>query len=126
MGAFTSSLATDAPHTNSHWTAADTSGSDALWASSLANLEAVVNNGSLADYLGTMNVTQTCDISTAYVRKEYTTLTDAEKIAYSNAMKCMFSKDPVRAHPWPPPPLLFLDLYPVGTQRTSKANPSIL
>lgn len=89
MGAFTSAIA------SSNWTALSTSGSDALWASSLANLEAVVSNGSLADYLETMNVTQTCDISNAAVRKEYTTLTNAEKLAYSNAVKCMFAKDPV-------------------------------
>lgn len=91
MGAFTSALAG-----GTNWTAADTSGSDALWASSLANLEAVVNNGSLADCLRTTNVTQTCDVATAPVRKEYLTLNDAEKIAYSDAVKCMFSKDPVR------------------------------
>lgn len=103
MGAFTSALAG-----GTNWTAADTSGSDALWTSSLANLEAVVNNGSLADYLGTMNVTQACDISTAYVRKEYLSLTDAEKIAYSDAVKCMFSKDPVRG-----PPFLSRDLNPI-------------
>lgn len=98
MGAFTSTI-TGA----TNWSALSTSGSDALWQSSLSNLEAVVNNGSLADYLGTMNVTQTCDISNAAVRKEYSTLTNAQKLAYSDAVKCLFSRDPVRV-----PPSLFL------------------
>lgn len=101
MGIFTSHLAGA-----TNWTAADTSGSDALWTSSLSNLEAVVNNGSLADYLGTMNVTQTCDLADAAVRKDYSTLTDAEKLAYSDAVKCLFSESPVCDLALTPPPLI--------------------
>lgn len=95
MGAFTSALA------GSNWTAASTAATDALYLASLANLEAVVNNGSLADYLGTMNVTQECTLENAVVRKDYLALTDAERLAYSNAVTCLFSKDPVSCYPPP-------------------------
>lgn len=79
----------------SNWTAASTSGTDALFAQSMTNLKAVVNNGSLADYLAGLNVTQTCDLSTAAVRKEYTTLSNAEKLEYSDAVRCLMDSDPV-------------------------------
>jgi tyrosinase len=76
----------------SAYTPASTAGSDALAAKSLENLCAVVNNGTLKKQLATQGVTQTCSISKAAVRQEYSTLTNAQKLSYTKAVKCLMSK----------------------------------
>ncbi|PSR90369.1 hypothetical protein BD289DRAFT_366202 [Coniella lustricola] len=48
-------------------------------------------DGNLAKYLAVENVTQTCSLSNVAVRKDYTSLTTAEKLDYISAVNCMFA-----------------------------------
>ncbi|CAG9981060.1 unnamed protein product [Clonostachys byssicola] len=75
----------------SAWTPASTEGSDYLAAESLEILTNVVNNGSLAEHLVTLGVSQTCNISKAVVRREYSNLSDDEKLEYTAAVQCLMS-----------------------------------
>ncbi|KAK6067544.1 hypothetical protein SCUP234_11542 [Seiridium cupressi] len=79
----------------SGYTPASTSASDLLAAQSLANLNASVADGTLAAQLATKGVSQTCTIETAAVRREYSTLSNDEKLEYTNAVKCLMAKDPI-------------------------------
>ena len=62
-----------------------TNATDLLATEALSNLIASVGNGSLARELASHNVSQTCDISQAGVRREYSTLSNEKKLEYTNA-----------------------------------------
>ncbi|KAH8646666.1 tyrosinase [Xylariales sp. PMI_506] len=74
------------------YTSASTIGSDILAAQSLINLGIHVADGSLKKELATLGVSQTCSIAKVAVRREYSTLSNAEKLEYTNAVKCMMDK----------------------------------
>ncbi|KAI1877138.1 uncharacterized protein JN550_001210 [Neoarthrinium moseri] len=65
---------------------------DTLAIASLAKLTASVADGSLKNQLKTKGVSQTCDLRNVAVRREYSTLSNNEKLAYTNAVKCLMSK----------------------------------
>lgn len=85
------------------YTPASTHLTDQIAASSLANQLATLNNGSLAKLLATENLTRTtCSPSEIVVRREYSHLTDAEKLAYTDAVLCLMdapTKTPASACP---------------------------
>ncbi|KAM0810934.1 putative Tyrosinase [Seiridium cardinale] len=65
---------------------------DLLAIASLANLAESIANGSLANHLAEQGVSQDCDILKVGIRREYSTLSDKEKLAYTSAVKCLMSK----------------------------------
>lgn len=71
------------------WTPASSSITDALAAESLDNLLELVNNGTLKSYLATRNVSQTCTEENVVRRKDYTALSEDERLDYVNALKCL-------------------------------------
>ncbi|ORY58915.1 uncharacterized protein BCR38DRAFT_400025 [Pseudomassariella vexata] len=76
----------------SAYTPASTSGSDLLAAQSLIKLSAAVADGSLKKALAAQGVPQTCKIENLAIRREYSTLADDEKLAYTKAVKCLMAK----------------------------------
>ncbi|KAF7514939.1 hypothetical protein G7054_g14876 [Neopestalotiopsis clavispora] len=77
---------------SSSYTPESTLSTDVLAIASLAKLAATVANGSLADLLAGHGVSQDCNILEVGVRREYSTLSNKEKLAYTNAVKCLMSK----------------------------------
>lgn len=77
------------PSTTRAWTPASSSATDALAAESLDNLLKLVRNGTLKSYLATQNVSQTCTEDTVVRRKDYTTLSQEEKLDFVHAMQCL-------------------------------------
>lgn len=73
----------------SAWTPASSTITDGLAAESLNNLLHLVGNGTLKSFLATQNVSQTCTEENVVRRKDYTTLSQEEKLDYVNAMKCL-------------------------------------
>lgn len=73
----------------SAWTPASSVTTDALAADSLDNLLELVNNGTLKSFLATQNVSQTCTEENVARRKDYTTLSQEERLDYVRAMKCL-------------------------------------
>lgn len=71
------------------WSPASSSITDALAADSLDNLLKLVSNGTLKSYLATQNVSQTCTEEKVARRKDYTTLSQEERLDYVTAMKCL-------------------------------------
>ncbi|KAK8098833.1 tyrosinase [Apiospora kogelbergensis] len=69
-------------------------GTDLLAAQSLSNLRDAVADGSLQGKLAERGVSQTCTLENAVVRREYSTLTSTEKLAYTSAVKCLMAKPP--------------------------------
>ncbi|KAK6080982.1 tyrosinase central domain protein [Seiridium cupressi] len=65
---------------------------DILAIASLAKLAESIANGSLANHLAERGVSQDCDILKVGIRREYSTLSDKEKLAYTSAVKCLMSK----------------------------------
>lgn len=71
------------------WTPASSDITDALAADSLDNLLKLVSNGTLKSYLATQDVSQTCTAENVARRKDYTTLSQEERLDYVTAMKCL-------------------------------------
>ncbi|KAH8681383.1 tyrosinase [Xylariales sp. PMI_506] len=71
---------------------ASTAPTDELALESLTELKAAVLDGSLKNQLATESVSQTCTLENAAIRREYTALSNKEKLAYTNAVKCLMSK----------------------------------
>jgi hypothetical protein len=65
------------------WKPSSTNGTDRLAKQGLANLKR---------HHASLNYTSSCDISKAPVRKEWLSLSDDEKIAYIDAVKCLMDK----------------------------------
>ncbi|KAK7908451.1 hypothetical protein PG985_015754 [Apiospora marii] len=76
----------------SSWTPAPTHGSDLLSEQSLANLKSALADGTLKQELAKEGVPQTCGPDDWAVRREYSTLSDAEKLEYTAAVKCLMAK----------------------------------
>ncbi|KAH6656064.1 hypothetical protein BKA67DRAFT_562558 [Truncatella angustata] len=76
----------------STYTPASTFGSDLLAAQSLIKLGVSVADGSLKKQLATKNVPQTCSIDKISIRREYSTLSNDEKLSYTKAVKCLMAK----------------------------------
>ncbi|KAH8896868.1 Di-copper centre-containing protein [Thozetella sp. PMI_491] len=64
---------------------------DLLAAQSLATLIGSIQSGSLGKYLSTRGVKQSCGIGKAIARREYSTLSNNEKLAYTKAVKCLMA-----------------------------------
>lgn len=79
----------------SAYTPASTFGSDLLAAQSLIRLGASVADGSLKAKLATEGVPQTCTIDKISIRREYSTLSNSEKLGYTKAVKCLMAKGPI-------------------------------
>ncbi|KAK6856634.1 hypothetical protein PG995_006821 [Apiospora arundinis] len=69
-----------------------TDGTDMLAEQSLSNLRDAVADGSLQRKLAERGVAQTCSLENAVIRREYSTLTSTEKLAYTSAVKCLMAK----------------------------------
>ncbi|KAK8074121.1 hypothetical protein PG994_005020 [Apiospora phragmitis] len=69
-----------------------TDGTDLLAEQSLCKLRDAVANRSLRQKLAEKDVTQTCTLENASIRREYSTLTSNEKLAYTSAIKCLMAK----------------------------------
>ncbi|KAK8126542.1 uncharacterized protein PG998_002301 [Apiospora kogelbergensis] len=84
----------------SSWTPAPTHGSDLLAQQSLANLRNALADGTLKQELDKQGVAQTCGPDGLAVRREYSTLSDEEKLEYTRAIKCLMAQpstvDPVQ------------------------------
>lgn len=65
------------------WEPSATDGTDELAAQGVANLQ---------KRLASKNTSSECTPENAVVRKEWMTLSDAEKIAYTDAVKCLMAK----------------------------------
>ncbi|KAK6214456.1 hypothetical protein LQW54_004363 [Pestalotiopsis sp. IQ-011] len=65
---------------------------DILAISSLAKLAATLADGTLVDLLAGEGVSQECNLLEVGIRREYSTLTNQEKLAYTSAVKCLMSK----------------------------------
>ncbi|KAK8081670.1 Tyrosinase-like protein [Apiospora saccharicola] len=76
----------------SSWTPAPTHGSDLLASQSLAKLKSALADGSLKQELAKEGVAQTCGPDNWAVRREYSTLSDEEKLEYTRAVKCLMAK----------------------------------
>ncbi|KAK8104815.1 uncharacterized protein PG998_011848 [Apiospora kogelbergensis] len=78
------------------WTPAPSFGSDQAAAESLAQLKEAWADGSLKGHLSTKGVeTDKCDMEQARVRREYSTLSNDAKLAYTRAVQCLMAKPPV-------------------------------
>lgn len=71
------------------WTAASSSLTDTLAAESLCNILDLVSNGTLKTFLATQNVSQTCTEETVARRKDFTSLSEEERLDYVDALKCL-------------------------------------
>ncbi|KAL1879876.1 hypothetical protein Daus18300_001715 [Diaporthe australafricana] len=71
------------------WTPEPTDATDALAVESLSNLLDVSENGTLAKYLATANVSEVCAKDQVKVRKEYSNMSEQEKLDYVGAIKCL-------------------------------------
>ena len=65
------------------WTPSSTNATDKLARHGLANLKR---------HHASLNSTTSCNVASATVRKEWLTLSDDEKIAYIDAVKCLMDK----------------------------------
>ncbi|KAK7962896.1 uncharacterized protein PG986_003721 [Apiospora aurea] len=75
------------------WTPAPSFGSDQTAAESLKILTEASMDGSLTRHLATKDViTNKCNIQTAAVRREYSTLSNDEKLDYTHAVKCLMAR----------------------------------
>ncbi|KAK8874731.1 Di-copper centre-containing protein [Apiospora arundinis] len=74
------------------WTPAPTHGSDLLAEQSLANLKSALADGTLKQELAKGGVPQSCGPDDFAVRREYSTLSDEEKLEYTRAVKCLMAK----------------------------------
>ncbi|KAK8117709.1 uncharacterized protein PG998_005990 [Apiospora kogelbergensis] len=74
------------------YTPESTAQTDAVAAKSFGILSRAVTDGSLKKELATRGVSQECTIANAAVRKEYSDLSDAEKLHYINAVRCLMTK----------------------------------
>ncbi|KAK8043356.1 Di-copper centre-containing protein [Apiospora rasikravindrae] len=77
------------------WTPASSSGSDQTAAESLEILTEASADGSLKKHLATKGVemmTERCSVQNAAVRREYSTLSNVEKLGYTRAVQCLMAK----------------------------------
>ncbi|KAK8852237.1 Di-copper centre-containing protein [Apiospora arundinis] len=76
------------------WTPASSSGSDQAATESLAKLKEVLADSSLKEHLATQGVemSDSCNPETAAVRREYSTLSNEEKLDYTRAVQCLMAK----------------------------------
>lgn len=80
------------------WTPAPSNGSDQAAAESLAILTAAAADGSLKQELATQGVELLaggCTMENAAVRREYSTLSNDEKLDYTRAVRCLMAKPPI-------------------------------
>ncbi|KAH6659725.1 tyrosinase [Truncatella angustata] len=65
---------------------------DFLAIASLAKLTGSIVDGSLKSHLAEQGVSQSCNILNVGIRREYSTLSRKEKLAYTSAVKCLMAK----------------------------------
>lgn len=72
----------------SAYTPESTAATDTLATEALNTLIDSVGNGSLTMHLNSRGVSQECDLGRAAIRREYSNLTNQEKLAYTGAGMC--------------------------------------
>ena len=72
----------------SAYTPESTAATDALATEALENLIASVGNGTLTRQLNARGVSQRCEWGKAGIRREYSNLTNQEKLEYTGAGMC--------------------------------------
>lgn len=80
------------------WTPAPSDGSDQAAAESLEVLTTAAADGSLKQDLATKGVelmAGACTMENAAVRREYSTLSNDEKLAYTRAVQCLMAQPPI-------------------------------
>jgi hypothetical protein len=98
------------------WTPSSTNGTDRLAAKGLANLKR---------HHASFNYTSSCDISKAPVRKEWLSLSDEEKIAYTNAVKCLMDKPSISGAAIPGAKSRFDDFVGVHINQTLSIHATV-
>jgi hypothetical protein len=98
------------------WTPSSTNGTDRLAARGLANLKR---------HHASLNYTSSCDISKAPVRKEWLSLSDDEKIAYINAVKCLMDKPSISGAAVPGAKSRFDDFVGVHINQTLSIHATV-
>jgi hypothetical protein len=98
------------------WTPSSTNGTDRLAAKGLANLKR---------HHASLNYTSSCDISKAPVRKEWLSLSDDEKIAYINAVKCLMDKPSISGAAIPGAKSRFDDFVGVHINQTLSIHATV-
>jgi len=91
------------------WKPSSTNGTDRLAALGKANLER--HHASLGSY-------SSCNSANAAVRKEWLSLSDEEKIAYTDAVKCLMSKPSISGDAIPGAKSRFDDFIGVHIKQT--------
>lgn len=91
------------------WTPSSTKGTDKLAEQGLANLK---------EYHQSLNSSTSCNLSNAAVRKEWLSLSDEEKIAYTDAVKCLMSKPSITGDSAPGAKSRFDDFVAVHINQT--------
>lgn len=91
------------------WEPSSTDGTDKLAAKGLLNLE---------KHHAALNTSSSCTPKNAVVRKEWLSLSDAEKIAYTDAVRCLMSKPSLSGDAAPGAKSRYDDFVAVHIQRT--------
>lgn len=73
------------------WTAASSVLTDLTVGESMLDLFITAADGNLETYLATEGVTQTCEPGNVAIRKDYTSLSSAEKLDYISAINCLLA-----------------------------------
>lgn len=71
------------------WTAAPSLLTDTAVSASMMNLQLAAADGNLTRYLAARNVSQSCTAENVAVRKDFTALSEAERLDFVTAMKCL-------------------------------------
>jgi hypothetical protein len=98
------------------WEPSQTNGTDRLAHHGLANLRR---------HHAHLNSTTSCQIGTAAVRKEWLSLSDDEKIAYTNAVKCLMDKPSISGAAVPGAKSRFDDFVGVHINQTLSIHATV-
>jgi hypothetical protein len=98
------------------WTPSQTNGTDRLAQHGLANLKR---------HHAYLNSTTNCTIETAAVRKEWLSLSDDEKIAYTDAVKCLMDKPSISGSAIPGAMSRFDDFVGVHINQTLSIHATV-
>lgn len=98
------------------WKPSSTNGTDKLAEQGVAKLRS---------YHASLNSTTSCNIDTAPVRKEWLSLSDAEKIAYTDAVKCLMAKPSVSGDAIPGAKSRFDDFVGVHINQTLSIHATV-
>jgi len=98
------------------WEPSQTNGTDKLAQQGLANLKR---------HHASLNSTTSCNIGNAAVRKEWLSLSDDEKIAYTDAVKCLMNKPSISGSAIPGAKSRFDDFVGVHINQTLSIHATV-